>query len=328
MSKNLLIIGDTYNGHITYKIRGTSMLYPLSLLGWNVEMVDYRAFNEDQLIIMSRNFNAVYLLKVSSLTLLKKIKTAGNVRVIFDLTDALWMPQFLKDGWGAIDQILSESHAIFCCNKYDREYALKHNKNVFVIHPFANVRRFDELKNQIPKSGNLVIGWIGGISTCYSISNVARPLYMIASLHPEVSFHAVGAHVDLGFMKTTCYAGGYDEDTMIREILKMDIGIFPITKNEEDYVTRGPLKALNYMAASIPAACYNSGECSEIIKDGFSGILAKTEQEWIDKLDLVIRNAEFRKNLGINGYNIVKDRFSKEKAAEVLSNALESVIKI
>ena len=81
------------------------------------------------------------------------------------------------------------------------------------------------------------------------------------------------------------------------------------------------------MAAAIPAACYNAGECAEIIKDGHNGVLARTEQEWVDKLDLVIRNTEFRKNLGVNGYNSVKDRFSKEKAAEVLSNSLESVVK-
>ena len=296
--------------------------------GWTVELIDWKTLTIDQIVALSKSYDVIYLLKVPSLELILKIRNLNSSRIVFDLTDALWLPQFIDDGWAPINKMLSSSNAVFCCNFYDKEYAVKHNQNVAIIPPYANVLRFDELKNTIVKDKNkVVIGWVGSVSTAHYLLNIKKPLERLSASHKNLSFHVVGKRgVNFGFMNTTSIDNGYSEDTMICEIFKMDIGVFPITKSEEDYVTRGPLKIINYMAGSVPVICYNAGECAQIIQDGVNGMLAKTEEEWYLKLDSLVKDDLLREKIGNNGYNTVKGKFSKEESARILILSLEKVL--
>lgn len=327
--KKLLIVCDPFHGHISHKIRGLTMMAPLESMGWKVSLLNFREYNMEGILSFALDYDFVYLIKVDSLELIQKLKQRTHAKVIFDLTDALWMPHFRKDGWGNINSILSTSDAVFCCNNYDKGYALLHNRNTFIVPSFANVTRFDELKQRaIPKStNNIVIGWLGSVGTVYSVMNIRTPLVNLSRKFTNLYLHMIGCdRTDMSsLMKVTIFPDGYNEDIMIYELLKTDICVFPITRSEEDYNIRGPLKTLNYMAAGIPTVSYNSGECSKIIKDGINGMLAKTNEEWENKLELLIKNPELRKKIGQNGYQIVKEKYSKERCVEILSSSLEQV---
>ena len=327
--KRLLIVNDPFHGHISHKIRGTSMITPLESMGWKVSELTFRPYDLGGLVDFAISYDVVYLIKVDSLELIKALKEYKHIKVVFDLTDALWMPHFRKDGWGNINSILSTSDAIFCCNNYDKQYALLHNPNVFVIPPYANVTRFDEIKQRIaPKNNNdIVIGWLGSTGTSYSVMNIRNPLEKLSRKFPNLFLYLVGADQSgmSSVMRTNMFSGNYNEDMMIQEIFKMDIGVFPITRSEEDYKIRGPLKTFNYMAAGIPTVSYDAGDCSTIIKDGVNGMLAKTNEEWENKLELLIKNENLRKEIGLNGYKTIKENFSREKISEILNSSLEKV---
>lgn len=328
-TKNLLIICDPFHGHISHKIRGLTMMAPLESMGWKVNLLDFREHNTDSLANTSMNYDFVYLIKVDSLELIQKIKQRTHTKVIFDLTDALWMPHFRKDGWGNINSILSTSDAVFCCNNYDKEYAILHNRNTFIVPSYANVTRFDELKQKaLPKNANnIVIGWLGSVGTVYAVMNIRTPLVNLSRKFPNLYLHMIGCdRTDMSsLMKVTIFPDGYNEDMMIYELFKTDICVFPVTRSEEDYKIRGPLKTINYMAAGIPTVSYNAGECSKIIEDGVNGMLAKTNEEWENKLELLIKNPELRQKIGQNGYQMVKEKYSKECAVETLNSTMELV---
>ncbi len=48
----------------------------------------------------------------------------------------------------------------------------------------------------------------------------------------------------------------------------------------------------------------------EIIRDGKNGFLADTEDEWLEKLVLLVRDEELRQELGQLGRRTVDDRYS------------------
>ncbi len=56
-------------------------------------------------------------------------------------------------------------------------------------------------------------------------------------------------------------------------------------------MVRGALKALIYMSAGVPPVCFNAGECMDVISDGITGMLASTEKEWEEKLELLITSS-------------------------------------
>lgn len=68
-------------------------------------------------------------------------------------------------------------------------------------------------------------------------------------------------------------------------------------------------------AIGRPCIAYNSGGCSSIINNGVTGyLIAKNDRnEFRDKLVTLIMNPELRKKMGINGRDLVANRFSSEK---------------
>uniref|UniRef100_UPI001F4D8D4F glycosyltransferase family 4 protein n=1 Tax=Rosenbergiella australiborealis TaxID=1544696 RepID=UPI001F4D8D4F len=70
-------------------------------------------------------------------------------------------------------------------------------------------------------------------------------------------------------------------------------------------------------ACAIGRSCiaYNSGGCSSIIENGITGYLIEknNKKEFRDKLIILIKNPELRKEMGINGHNLVKEKFSSAK---------------
>ncbi|KKT72855.1 MAG: Glycosyltransferase [Microgenomates group bacterium GW2011_GWA2_44_7] len=95
----------------------------------------------------------------------------------------------------------------------------------------------------------------------------------------------------------------------IEDLKTFDIGIMPMPDNEW---TRGKcgFKAILYMNMGIPCVCSPVGVNREIITDGVNGFLAGTDEEWIEKLSLLIENAELRKKLGMAGRKTVEEKYS------------------
>lgn len=68
-------------------------------------------------------------------------------------------------------------------------------------------------------------------------------------------------------------------------------------------------------AIGRPCIAYNSGGCNSIINDGITGYLINKNDrdEFREKLLKLIDQPELRKHMGINGRNLVVERFSSEK---------------
>jgi glycosyltransferase involved in cell wall biosynthesis len=81
------------------------------------------------------------------------------------------------------------------------------------------------------------------------------------------------------------------------------------------------------MALGIPTVCSPVGVNSEIIRDGENGFLATKEDEWVMKLQQLLRSAELRRNLGMTGRATVEADYSAKIYAPRVLNILESIVK-
>jgi glycosyltransferase involved in cell wall biosynthesis len=66
------------------------------------------------------------------------------------------------------------------------------------------------------------------------------------------------------------------------------------------------------MACEIPCVLSPVGVNTEIVEDGRNGLLASDEDEWFEKLSLLIESADLRKQLGRAGRQTVADRYSMQ----------------
>ena len=97
--------------------------------------------------------------------------------------------------------------------------------------------------------------------------------------------------------------------TRKKDLRTFDIGIMPMPDNK---CTRGKcgFKAILYMSMAIPCVCSAVGVNKEIITDGVNGYLADTDDEWAEKLSLLISSPELRKRIGVEGRRIVEEKYS------------------
>lgn len=231
----ILIVTFRNMGSITARIRGLIFAEPFRDIGWTAEFIDVDDTTEDHLVEQAGGYDLVYLLKIPYLNLIHKLRRHTDARLVFDLTDALWMPHHRWNKWQDLEAILTEVDAVFSDNEFVADYGRKYNDNVVVIPACTQVERFDEVRPSIPvrADDSVVIGWVGTFSTMSALNVVRDPLERLSLRYPNLSvrllIHGFPANQTLtGFQHTRfTLVPRYDEDLMIREVLRMDIGVFP-----------------------------------------------------------------------------------------------------
>ena len=101
----------------------------------------------------------------------------------------------------------------------------------------------------------------------------------------------------------------WEKETEIQDLAKMNIGVMPLQK---DIWSEGKcgFKGLQYMALEIPTIMSPVGVNTTIVQDGINGLLATSLKEWKEKLTLLLKDKELRKNLGKAGRKTVVERYS------------------
>lgn len=327
--KRVLILYDPHLGHVTAHARGFALREALGRQGWGAEYMDVRQSADDEVVARARDVDAVYLLKVASLRLVKRLKESGTT-VVFDLADALWKEHHRVQGWRDLDAILALADSLTSDNRHVAEYGRRLHKTPAIVPMATQIEEFDARRDSLPvdRGDRVRIGWVGSQGTVGALARIEQVLQRLADRHPNLELRVLGADehalpcikgLSISALKT------YTEADMIREVLQMDVGVHPVPIDLEDYIMRGGMKAFVYMSAGIPAVCQNAGECADVIRDGVTGMLAADEQEWFEKLDLLIRSPELRRRIGLQSVEAVRPNHSLEAVARSLADALDSV---
>ena len=95
----------------------------------------------------------------------------------------------------------------------------------------------------------------------------------------------------------------------IKDLQRFDIGVYPVIESEWA-LGKGGLKVMQYMALGIPSVS-NYGMSKHLIKNGSDGFLVNTEDEWVSKLSVLIKDEDLRYKMGdiarqkiINNYSV------------------------
>lgn len=101
-----------------------------------------------------------------------------------------------------------------------------------------------------------------------------------------------------------------------------DIAVVPTLGSEGT-----SLSLLEAMSTQCAVVCTNVGGMTDIILNGFNGLIVNPDEECIyQSLRILIENPELRLRLAKNGYNIVKECFSKEKWCSRWKEVIETYV--
>jgi len=102
----------------------------------------------------------------------------------------------------------------------------------------------------------------------------------------------------------------WSEEKEIAQLQRMDIGLYPLPLNEEWVLGKSGLKAIQYCALGIPTIATDVGCNDRVILNNETGYLVKTEEEWLQKLLLLIKDNSLRKKIGLAAREHISKNYS------------------
>lgn len=244
-----------------------------------------------------------------------------NRNIVFDFDDAVFLKNKKK-----IVRILKLSKAVTAGNEYLAEFARKYSDNVYVIPTPIDTNVYIR-KYQLPTTNHqpVVVGWSGSQSTLQYLNLLKSVFRVLLKKYPDLKIKILSsfAGTNFEFIENSIYQE-WTPTNEITEISSFDIGIMPLPDSEWSKGKCG-FKIIQYMALCVTPVASAIGMNKEIIQDGINGFLANTEQEWIEKLSILIEDKNLRKKMGIVGHQTVEKHFSVEKNLPKLKNILEEI---
>jgi len=143
----------------------------------------------------------------------------------------------------------------------------------------------------------------------------------------DFAFKIVGSSIPFRVDGVEVIQEPWTLDKDISYFQELDIGVYPLP--EEPWVLgKTGFKTVQYMAVGVPCVVSDIGRNREIIRDGINGFLAKSEDEWVEKLGQLISDPCLRARLGQSGRVTVEENYSVgvyvDRLVSVLREAADS----
>jgi glycosyltransferase involved in cell wall biosynthesis len=219
------------------------------------------------------------------------------------------------------------SDAVTVGNEFLKNEVLKvdQRKEVFVIPTSIDMDLYPQ-KKEISNRSEIVLGWIGTKGNLKYLKRLEPVFKTIRQRFPQVKLKIVSNDFyDISSLPVIKKTWKLEDENV--DLISFDIGLMPLN---DDLWSRGKcgLKIVQYLSVGLPVVCTPVGINSDIIQNGENGFWAATDQEWIDRLSILIQNPDLRFQMGLKGIEKVEKEYSlgvtSEKFFRILQNLSRS----
>jgi glycosyltransferase involved in cell wall biosynthesis len=159
----------------------------------------------------------------------------------------------------------------------------------------------------------LCLVWVGSSSTLKGLERFAPTLSAIGHAVPGTRLKIIcDRFIDIPHLPVDRCT--WNERTEAAEIASADVGIGWVP---DDPWSRGKcgLKVLQYQVAGLPVVANPVGVQAEMVRDGETGLLATTTEDWITSVRRLAAEPALRQRLGAAARRQVVERYSVAAAA-------------
>lgn len=255
-------------------------------------------------------------------------------KMIFDFDDPIYTHTPFKT------RIFTQmADAVIVCTHGQATWAKRYNPRVSIAHIAIDASPYEKhTKEYTSPVARPIIGWLGtGPEHIANLPILAPALGRLAAQKDTpFTFVLIGAFSDprvyglfehipnlnVRFIDKLAYL---DPESAPKEIQKFDIGVVPHQSEGEWNRSKTSMKILEYMACAVPAVVSAFGEMPYIITDGVNGFTAASEDEWVEKLALLLKDSALRERLGRAGQQTVQEQYSFDAIVPKIAQVICSV---
>jgi glycosyltransferase involved in cell wall biosynthesis len=198
---------------------------------------------------------------------------------------------------GKLEPLLRAANICCCGNAYLQDYAARLCPRTTILPTVVDTEIYRPLPEPA-QSVTPIIGWIGSPSTWPGVRPVLPVLREFAR-SGAARIRVVGAGRSA---EEDRFPGleivDWSESTEVEEVRHMDVGIMPLLDLPFQRGKSG-YKLVQYMACGLPVVATPVGVNREIVKDGVTGYLATSADEWRDALRKLLQDPQLRHNMGL-----------------------------
>ncbi|MBN2057316.1 MAG: glycosyltransferase family 4 protein [Candidatus Saganbacteria bacterium] len=254
--------------------------------------------------------------------------------IVYDFDDAIYLSftsrantyiKWVKANHLRTRQNIRLADVVIAGNRTLADLARQFNQNVKIIPTVVDLSKDTYRIVERPAGDRkITIGWTGSYGTTLYIDVVRQPLLELLKRFPDLQVILLGYTGDLRVDRLS--AVRWDLESEKASLAQFDIGINPLPDTP---FTRGKcgFKIIQYMALGIPSVVSPVGANADILEDGKQGFWARSDEEWLEKLSLLIQDVSLRTRLGRaareRAENIYSINAVKGKYLEIFSEVCE-----
>ena len=267
-------------------------------------------------MVRTRRPHVVYLYREAALVgpaLLEHLARAWRAPVVYDIDEPLFRPYVSPNSgrlnalkfFGKYDSLIALADRVWSVNEAIAEHARPLAKRVDIVPMAVDTERYSP--GPPPSVDPLRIGWMGTRTSQKNLQTLAAPLRRL-SAERELLLRVLGdepmsiSGVPLEFQRWS-FA---EEIALLRACA---IGAVPVLHDEWS-PWKFYFKLVQFMALGIPVVAAAEGSNRDIVEDGVNGLLARTDQEWYEKLRVLAEDADLRSEIGKQARRTALEGFS------------------
>jgi glycosyltransferase involved in cell wall biosynthesis len=203
--------------------------------------------------------------------------------------------------------LMKKAKHVITCTPHLDQFVRNYNQNTTDISSTINTETYIPI-NKYNNDKKLIIGWSGSHSTSKYMKLLEN---VLKKLKERFDFEIMIMGDPHFFIEgLNCKTIRWEERTEIQTLQQFDIGVYPLPLDDDWVLGKSGLKALQYMALGIPTVATAVGANFRVIEDAKSGFLVLSENDWIEKLSLLIENPVLRRQIGEEGRKRVEKYYS------------------
>jgi len=319
------------------RIRVFNLLAELRQQGFEPSAVRYPKTIADKIktFRQMRHFDIVYLQKKLPTRLEAKFFRRYARRLVFDFDDAIYYRDdrhkqtYSRARSLKFQYLVRIADLVVAGNQILADYAAQFNPRVTVIPSAVETRNIARKcyqscqEKESTAQAKVIIGWVGGRGNLHHLAMLSSVFQTLSKLY-EIQVNVVcDAGVEIPGVKVRHIP--WRLETQDQEIAQFDIGVMPLPDNKWTEGKCG-YKALQYMAAAVPAVCSDVGTNRYLVEHGREGFVVSSMDEFYQALNTLITDAELRKKMGLNARRKVEEHFSIPVVGKKLADKLSTLL--
>lgn len=229
-----------------------------------------------------------------------------------------------------VRKMAATAHAITCTSEALAEVGRRWNERVYV---YPNSLLFDDFHHfDIRRKPDEVrVLWQGGYSHFPDFYPLRSAFGEAARRMPQIKwvilgtlFNCVYDNIPMPLVEFHHWVD-FTQFHIKYCTLAFDINIAPLADTRFN-ASKSAIKFYEAAALKVPTLAQDSGPYREII-DGDTGLLFKTREEFVDKLEMLVKDADLRAKIGQRAYDWVREYRDAEKNVVALADFYRTLLK-